>query len=322
MSAKSGEESQKHGFDFEDMVIEELYGENKYKEIFIALNLWKSHKKNYTSIFDLPDYDYLVGFFEKVADFKHNITFTREDYERPIKKIGLSLPISIKSYKKTNSEYKKIEFGDLERTVENVTFDNALTTFSIICIEWEQKDLEKEVAGIELFKVDKKSPFIQKLREGFEVFDIKEDLSFDIKSRIEKINEENQDSAKNQIKKAVKEVKTTPTGVVSNEVRRKLRSKMKTTLNKVGNIYKRKDKKLKTGLLKKGARLDFIEARVKMDSKNQRRVQCTLNKFLLKEYFKVNQDNKFLIKVTCKIKGKRIKSLQRKRKKCLNRKIK
>lgn len=238
-------ESQGHGFTFEFMFLDAIFENEKVKECLLK---WKKHPKNYISIFDIPDFRYLKGFYDNILG--EDIPITKKEYEENILSKGLTLPISIKSYKQTKNGKKKIEFGDLHRTIENFGFHNELERFSIICFEYQQHSATKTVKAVNFYNMDKTNSLLSVFKDD----------------RIQK-----------EIDETVDSVKSIERGYVPPRVKKRKREELRTILGKGENEFE----------LEEGKNTKILEPRVKIDSKNQRRVQCTINKCFLEKHFKI-----------------------------------
>jgi len=241
-------ESQNHGFKFETLFIDKIFTNKQVRDCVVA---WKEHSTNYTSIFDIPEFDFLARFYSDILE--KTLPINKKEYEDSIFSLGLSLPISIKSYKKTKTGKKKIEFGSILRNLENFGFQNLLSSFSIISFEYVQDKNFKIVKNVDFYKIDKSNPILSIFRCPY------------INSDIELFNMSNKGIAKGKVAASIKKAK-----------RKKLSNILDNNLNK----YTTSD----------NSTIKILEGRLKFDSKTQRRTQCTINKIILKENFYVLND--------------------------------
>jgi len=215
-------ESQSHGFKFEDIILKTIFSN---KTVRAAIKTWKT--KDYTAIFDIPEYSYLLKYYKK-----HDMTlnFNEEEYLTSLK-LDVKLPLSIKSTKQSKSKNKKIEFGDIQRTIKNFSLYD-VKEFSIIVIEYKQVDKKKVIKNTIVVNMDKSNPIIK-------------DITQFAKS-----------VALPTLENSVSNVKQLEKGFIEPTIKKALRANMKALLSIQSSL---------TGL-------------IKIDSKNQRRVQCSIKK--------------------------------------------
>ena len=219
-------ESQSHGFKFEDIIIDFIFDSDTVKD---SIKLWK--KIDYTSIFDIPEYDYLSDFYK--ANMANEIPFSKEEFKNSLK-LDIDLPISIKSSKSSKSKNKKIEFGDIQRTIKNFSLYN-VKRFSLIILGYKQEGIFKTIKDVVVVNLNKNNSVIKD---------------------ITKFAKRGDGQTISEIKQLVDSVKFLPRGTIEKEVKAKLRKDFKEYFQEQLQL---------TPL-------------IKIDSKNQRRVQCSIKK--------------------------------------------
>jgi len=251
-------ESQAHGFKFEDIVLNNIF-DNKI--IIDAINFWKS--KDYTAIFDIPEYKYLLKYQKE-----HNIipSFTEQEYLSSLK-LDIKLPISIKSTKQSKSPRKKIEFGDIQRTIKNFSLYD-VKEFSIIIIEYKQIEDKKRIMNTIVLNMDKNNYIIK-------------DITKFAKSK----------GLKN-IEAFTPIIKSLKPGFIDTKIKAAYRLRSKTIL----------------------LTQESLTGHIKIDSKKQRRIQCSIKKssFFESQTEKDIYNNELLNKWLCKDKVTEISSSSRK----------
>jgi len=215
-------ESQAHGFKFEDIILNTIFDN---QTVIDAINLWKS--KDYTAIFDIPEYKYLLKYQNE-----HNIdsSFTEEEYLASLK-LDIKLPISIKSTKQSKSPRKKIEFGDIQRTIKNFSLYD-VKEFSIIILEYKQIESTKRIMNTIVLNMDKDNNLIK-------------DITKFAKS-----------NSLNSLEAFTPKIKRLEHGYIDTKIKSIYRTELKNILSTQASL---------TG-------------HVKIDSKKQRRVQCSIKK--------------------------------------------
>lgn len=215
-------ESQAHGFQFEDMTINFIFTR---QDVIDAILSWKD--KNYTSIFDIPEYEHLVKFFGEGHEM---LPFSKQEYIDSIK-LDMPLPISIKASKKTNNEHKKVEFGDIQRTIENFSLTE-VEQFSIVILEYSQNGGKKVVQNTIVTTINQDN-FIHK-----------------------KFCDFNQTDKPSLLNQGIHNIKKLPAGRIPTSTKKLHREILKSYI---------KD-------------LEVLTSHVKIDSKKQRRVQCSIKR--------------------------------------------
>lgn len=135
-------ESQKHGFLFENIIINNIFTNPKNIEI---INEFKINK--YTSRWDVPAFEELV---HNLGD----VGMSEQEFNEGIID-GLTLPISIKSQPVNK---KEIEFGDITRTIENFSLE-ITDEFNVILLEYIQNGNNKDIVNIDCITVNKGADF-------------------------------------------------------------------------------------------------------------------------------------------------------------------
>ena len=253
-------ESQSHGFKFEDIILDTIFDNEKVKS---AIKFWKS--KDYTAIFDIPEYSYLLKY-----QIEHGIImdFTEEEYTDSLK-LKVKLPLSIKSTKQSKSPNKKIEFGDIQRTIKNFSLYD-VKEFSIIIIEYKQIEDVKRIVNVIVTNMDKNNEIVI-------------DITKFAKS-----------TYLNELEEFVPNIKRLNKGKIEAPVKKEYRKVLKTILNTQESL---------TGL-------------IKIDSKTQRRVQCSIKKSLfISSQNKEDMNNTSILKEKLCVIPHEIKSSKRKFKK-------
>jgi len=230
-------ESQSHGFKFENIILKTIFNNDNVRN---AINAWK--KKDYTAIFDIPEYSYLLKYHKK-HDWKP-LCFTEKEYLEALK-LKVKLPLSIKSTKQSKSKNKKIEFGDIQRTIKNFSLYD-VKEFSIIILEYKQTGNKKVIKNTIVVNMDKNNSIIKGIT----------DFAFS--------------TTLNKLEQEVSDIKKIEKGLVQKETKKELRTKMKDILSTQS----------------------FLTGLIKIDSKSQRRVQCSIKKLdFVNSQSKIDKDN-------------------------------
>lgn len=212
-------ESQKHGFLFENIIINNIFTNPKNIEI---INEFKINK--YTSRWDVPTFEELV---HNLGD----VGMSEQEFNSGIID-GLTLPISIKSQPVNK---KEIEFGDIMRTIENFSLE-ITDEFNVILLEYSQNGDNKDIVNIDCIAVNKDSVFCQELIT-------------------------NKHRLLNEVSALTRKVSKLPKNTrIDKVILKEMRGSFKSVLNDTE-----------------------LSARIKVDSKTQRRTQCVFPTQKVKE---------------------------------------